>query len=189
MKDKITLAFGIFFIILGIVMLLPQLFDIQINIVKWWPIILTLVGVLFLFTYYYIESRPIGLLFTGSLLIFLSIIFFYSTFEGWHLWKHIGPLPLFALALAFYITYLLDKNHYQGLFVTAVVLGGISLLSLFIQSMVFNETLYFGIALIISGVLLPFYALIESRKKKEEKPEKKEPAKTDKGKKKEKGKK
>ncbi len=71
-----------------------------------------------------------------------------------------SPYAGFVVALAFYITYLVDKEHEEGLRTTAIVIGIVSLVALFVLALVFNETLYVALALVASGILISLISFV-----------------------------
>jgi len=165
MNQKLMSISGLFLIILGVILLLPQFFQFDFKVSIYWPLSIGILGLMFFVTYFVNKDKQPVLLFFGLLMVSLCATFLYSTMEGWHVWTVIAPAPLFAIALSLYLTYVIDRKHSYKILVTSITLGALSLLAFFILAIVFNETIWLGSALIISGVLLPLYVLIERIKR------------------------
>lgn len=165
MNQKLMSISGLSLIIFGVILLLPQFFKFDFKVSIYWPLSIGILGLMFFVTYFVNKDKLAGVLFVGLLMLSLCAIFLYSTLEGWHVWTVIAPAPLFAIALSLYLTYVIDRKHPYKMLVASLTLGTLSLLAFFILAIVFNETIWLGIALIISGVLLPLYVLIERKKR------------------------
>jgi hypothetical protein len=164
MKSNISVFYGIGLILIGIILLIPQIFGTGWDADKLSLLAISILGVFMFISYFISEKKPFALILFGTLFFFLGLIFLYSLVNGWSVWKYIAPSPLFILAISFYMTYLIDKRHPSGFFVAAIILGIVSLCILIILSIIFNETMFTSIALIISGSLLPFASLIKKKK-------------------------
>lgn len=178
MTRNLSFFYGIGLILIGIILLVPQIFGFSWGADELSFISLSVIGFFMIISYFISQKKPFGLVLFGTLLLFLGLLFFYSLHYGWGVWKYIAPSPIFILAVSFLLTYLVDKRHPYGFFVAAIVLGIVSLSIFIILSMIFNETTFTSIALIISGLLLPLTSL--TRKKRLQKPFEKdaEPAKS-----------
>jgi hypothetical protein len=169
MDRKISLITGTILVLLGIVMYAIKYFDFGFDIGIHWPTILCLFGAVFLIAFFIAKMENSAFMFVGSLLFLLGLLFLYATTNSWIRWPEMSPLTLYIVALSFYITYLIDKKHPDGILITSIVIGIISLLSLFVLGLVFNTTLYFSLALILSGILIALHSFV----KLETKPQKK----------------
>ncbi len=160
MENKSNLILGVIFILMGAAIFALKYIDFGFNIGVHWPSILGVVGLGFLATYFLTKMEQPGFLFVGSLLLQLGIIFLYSSTNGWRVWPVMSALPAFAVAVSLYLLFLLDKKHPSGFQLAAFVVGIISIIASFVLAMVFNNTLYLSIILILSGLLLGLEVLI-----------------------------
>jgi len=163
MKNNLSLFYGIGLILIGTMLFIPQIFGTGWNADELALLTVSIIGMFMVISYFISEKRPFSLILFGTLFFFLGLIFFYSIVNGWSVWKYIAPSPLFILAISFYLTYLIDKRHPYGFFIAAIVLGIVSLCIFIILSIIFNETMFTSIALIISGLLLPCTSLIRKK--------------------------
>ncbi len=166
MNRKLTVLSGLLMIIMGGVMLLPFVMDTDFSISIYWPLFLGLSGLAILVLYAFSSTKLSGIMFVGFLMLLLCGVFLFSTLYGWHVWNLIAPAPLFAVALALYLTYLLNAKHRKVYMVLAFVTGAVALTVFIILGIVFNETIYLAVALIISGLLTPLYIIVERRRSK-----------------------
>jgi hypothetical protein len=164
MKSNSSVFYGIGLILIGIILLIPQIFGTGWGADKLSLLTVSILGMFMFISYFISENKPFALILFGVLLFFLGLIFFYSVVNGWSVWQYIAPSPLFILAISFYMTYLIDKRHPYGFFVAAIILGIVSLCIFIILSIIFNKTTFTSIALIISGLLLPCASLIKKKK-------------------------
>ena len=164
MTSNLSIFYGIGLILIGIILIIPQVFGVGWNADELSLLTVSIIGIFMIISYFICEKKPFAFILFGSLFFFLGLIFLYSTINGWSVWKYIAPSPLFILAISFYLTYLIDKRHPYGFFVAAIVLGIVSLCIFIILSIIFNETMFTSIALIISGLLLPCASLIRKKR-------------------------
>jgi len=164
MTSNLSIFYGIGLILIGIILIIPQVFGVGWNADELSLLTVSIIGIFMIISYFISEKKPFAFILFGSLFFFLGLIFLYSTINGWSVWKYIAPSPLFILAISFYLTYLIDKRHPYGFFVAAIVLGIVSLCIFIILSIIFNETMFTSIALIISGLLLPCASLIRKKR-------------------------
>jgi hypothetical protein len=163
MKSNLSLFYGVCLILIGIMFFIPQIFGTGWNTDELSLLTVSIIGIFMVISYFISEKKPFALMLFGTLFFFLGLIFLYSILNGWGVWKYIAPSPLYALAISFYLTYLVDKRHPHGFFVTAIVLGIVSLCNFIILAIIFSETVFTSFALILSGLLLPWASFIKKK--------------------------
>lgn len=96
------LVIGILFITLGAIFLMAQLFG-RWFITDFWPAILIAGGLVFYAAYFLREIKPPGyegLLFPGTYIMVLGLLFLLMNFVGWHAMRYLWPTFLAAVALS-----------------------------------------------------------------------------------------
>jgi hypothetical protein len=166
MKSNLSIFYGIVLIVIGAILLLPQVIDTRWNADEFSLVSVSLIGLFMVISYFLSNRKYFFLVLFGTLFFFLGLIFLYSIINGWSVWQYIAPSPLYLLAVSFFLTYLADKRHPQGFYIAAIVLGIVSLSIFIILSIIFNKALFTSVALIISGILLPFASLIKTKQSK-----------------------
>lgn len=166
MKSNLSIFYGIVLILIGAILLLPQVIKTTWNADEFSLISISLIGLFMVISYFLSNRKYFFLILFGSFFFFLGLIFLYSIVYGWSVWQYIAPSPLYLLAVSFFITYLADKRHPQGFYVASIVLGIVSLSMFICLSIIFNEALFTSIALIVSGIMLPCASLVRSKQTK-----------------------
>lgn len=127
------LVIGLFFIILGILLLIPILFSwLHIDISFLWPIFIMFPGLILLAIYFQNKKKPASwvILIPGIIIVCISILFFVNSYittltghsEVWALTVMVYPL---SVAIAFYVSYMV--SHRLVLLIIGKILGLISL--------------------------------------------------------------
>lgn len=166
MKNNLSIFYGLLLILIGIILLLPQILHTEWNADEFSLVSISIIGLFMMISYFLSERKHLTLILFGTFFCFMGLIFLYSIVNGWSVWQYIAPAPLYLLAISFFISYLADKNHPQGYYIAAIVLGIISLSIFIILSIIFNQALFTSIALIISGLALPMSSLIKIKQSK-----------------------
>lgn len=158
MKQKQSAFWGYFLIAIGIVMLLANWFPVGMELM--WPIFPLMVGGSSIYGYI-LNKKNIGLLMPGCILVIISFLFFYCNFAGWYHMETLWPIFLLAPSIGFAAMYVLG-NQERGLLIPTVLLGGLSLIFMFISTGYGN---WWPLIMILAGLFLIF----QERKKNNEK--------------------
>ena len=146
-RKKSNLIWGAILIAMGVIFLIGNFS--RVGMEALWPIFPLLIGVGF-WSGYFRDRKNYGLLMPGSILVVVSLLFFYCNFLGWWHMETLWPVFILAPAVGF-ITMYFGGAKDQGLLVPAGILGAVGLIFLFLSSG-FGD--YWPVLLIIAGVLL-----------------------------------
>ncbi len=144
---KGNLIWGSFLILIGIVLLIGNLSKVSMEIL--WPVFPLTVGLAFWVGYFH-DHKNYGLLMPGSILVVVSLLFFYCNLSGWEQMEILWPVFIMAPAVGFIAMYF-GGGKDQGLLIPAVILFGTGIVFLIISSG-FGD--YWPVLLIIAGVFL-----------------------------------
>lgn len=150
MKKRLRPEFSVLaslLILSGIALLLESNSSLK-GIHNMWPIFVLMLGMglIFLFSS---NKRDIGLLWLGSFMIMLSILFFYLNFTSWAQLKRLWPLFIAIASISILICYFYNKERIlllMGIF-------GILLSAAFILIFGISSSLW-PVSLIISGIFI-----------------------------------
>ena len=138
---------GFFLIGMGIIFLIGNLS--RVGMESLWPVFPLTVGLAFCVGYFY-DRKNYGLLMPGSILIVVSLLFFYCNFTDWWHMETLWPVFILAPAVGFLAMYFGGAKE-QGLLIPAGILSGVGIIFLFVTSG-FGD--YWPLFLILAGVLL-----------------------------------
>jgi len=155
---------GWILVVIGVLLLLGSL-----RVINWggiWPIFPLALGVAFYAGFFGRKEKPagsVGLLMPGTILIILSLAFFYCNLVGWDVWERIWPIAPFSVGAGFFAMYYWGTKE-RGLLIPGWILVGISLIFYIIFSLGRGGRITLALVVIAAGVLL----LISSSKSKRE---------------------
>jgi len=104
---------GILLVLLGIILLLAQLLG-QWFINGFWPFFLIIGGLIFYAGYFARSDKPSGyegMLFPGTYLIVLGILFLLMNILGWHYMGYLWPTFVLGVALSLWSMYLFGPSE------------------------------------------------------------------------------
>ena len=142
--------FGLFLLIIGIVLILVNFKVIDIVWENLWPVFLLVPGILFEMGYF-IFRKDAGLLVPGGILITYGILFSVNVVYGWHLMEDLWPVFPLGVAIGLFQLYLFGVRE-KGLLIPVGILGVISLFFLFSNLFFIDFKLLVGIILVIIGI-------------------------------------
>lgn len=132
--QKRGLTSGIILIIIGIILLLNKVFNLNFfSMSNFWPLFILIPGLVFEASYFLTKRNP-GLLVPGGILTTLGLLFFFETFTNWQFAAHTWPIYPLAVAIGLFQLYLFGYQQ-KGLLIPVFILGGISLISFAIMIM------------------------------------------------------
>jgi hypothetical protein len=142
-----NLIWGIFLILIGLVLLIGNLSQVGMEIL--WPVFPLTVGLSFWIGYVH-DRKNHGLLMPGSILVVVSLLFFYCNLFGWWHMETLWPIFIMAPAVGFIAMYFGGKKE-RGLLIPAGILFSLGIIFLFVSSGLGD---YWPVFLIIAGLLL-----------------------------------
>lgn len=142
-----NLIWGVFLIVMGIVFIVGNLS--RVGMEALWPVFPLAVGLAF-WVGYFNDRKNFGLLMPGSILVVVSLLFFYCNFLGWWRMETLWPVFILAPAVGFLAIYFGGTKD-QGLLVPAGILSLVGIIFLFV-SYGFGD--YWPVFLIIAGIIL-----------------------------------
>lgn len=90
---------GFFFIIIGILLFISRLFNIQLfHTEKLWPIFVLIPGLCFNILYFSTRKYP-GVLVPGGILTTIGLLFFFETLTNWHFAEYTWPIYPLSVAI------------------------------------------------------------------------------------------
>ena len=159
-----NMIWGIFLILVGVIFIIGNFSRVGMEML--WPVFPMAVGLAFWIGYFH-DRKNFGLLMPGSILVIVSLLFFYCNFVGWWHMETLWPIFMLAPAVGFVAMYLGGAKD-QGLLIPASILTALALIFLFVSSGLGD---YWPVFLIIAGILLIAFKGLPCRKKEsEEKP-------------------
>jgi hypothetical protein len=147
---------GIVFIAIGLFLLLVRFTDLPIGR-GLWPFFLIVGGLLFYVGYFLGINRTsggVGLLFPGTYLLIIGLLFLVLNIIGWHYMQFLWPIFVLGVAISLAVMYLFtpaDGKEKKDLRSSALILFIISL-GLFIIAA--RAGIFWPIALVIMGILV-----------------------------------
>jgi hypothetical protein len=115
-----NIIMGIGLIIFGFLFLFDSWFYYRFNFGDFWPIVIILIGVSFLLSFWRKRSNY-GVLMPGTILAVYGLMFLFSTVYGWNNMERLWPGFLFAPGLGFLLMYFFGKRE-KGLLVPALIM-------------------------------------------------------------------
>lgn len=146
-EKKHNLIWGILLIAVGGIFLIGNFTSLGMD--GLWPLFPLAVGIAFWVGYFH-DKKNFGLLMPGSILIVVSLLFFYCIFYGWWRMEYLWPVFILAPAAGFVAMYFGGTKE-PGLLIPAGILGTIGFIFLFLSYGFGN---FWPIMLIIAGVLI-----------------------------------
>jgi hypothetical protein len=146
-QRKGNFIWGLLLIGMGIIFLIGNMS--RIGMESLWPVFPLVVGLAFWVGYFH-DRKNYGLLMPGSILVVVSLLFFYCNFMGWWHMEILWPVFILAPAVGFVAMYFGGPKD-QGLLVPAGILSAVGLIFLFISTG-FED--YWPLFLIVAGVVL-----------------------------------
>ena len=147
---------GFFLIIIGILLFISKLFDIQLfNMGRLWPIFVLIPGLCFNFAYFSTRKGP-GVLVPGGILTTIGLLFFFETMTNWHFAEYTWPVYPLAVAVGLFQLYIFGGRK-RELLIPVGILTLVSATSF--ASMIFgsiNTSLVVPAILVLVGVYLIF---------------------------------
>ena len=163
-QKKSNMIWGLLLIGMGIIFLIGNMS--RVGMESLWPVFPMVVGLAFWLGYFH-DRKNYGLLMPGSILVVVSLLFFYCNFVGWLRMEILWPVFILAPAAGFLAMYFGGPKD-QGLLIPAGILSGVGFIFLFISSG-FED--YWPVFLIIAGVILILVKGLPGKKTEEQTPE------------------
>lgn len=151
---------GFFFIIIGVLLLISKIFNIQLfSMHRLWPIFVLILGLSFEVTFFSTRTKP-GLLVPGGILTTLGFLFLFENMTNWHFAGHTWPIYPLAVAIGLGELYIFGDRR-RELLIPVVVLclvSGISFMSMLFGDVYkwINYSLLLPAILVIIGLVLIF---------------------------------
>jgi len=146
-RKKSNLTWGVLLIAMGILFLIANFS--RVGMETLWPIFPLAVGIGFWIGYFN-DRKNFGLLMPGSILVVVSLLFFYCNSSGWWHMEELWPVFILAPAAGFIAMYFGGPRD-QGLLIPAGILTAVGLIFLFVSSGLGD---YWPVFLILAGILL-----------------------------------
>lgn len=119
---------GIILIIIGIMVLVDKIFNLNIlNMSNFWPLFVLIPGLCFEFGYFVTGRNP-GVLVPGGILTVIGLLFFFETFTGWQYAGDTWPIYPLAVAIGLFQLYLFGYRE-KALLIPVFILGAVSVIS------------------------------------------------------------
>jgi uncharacterized membrane protein HdeD (DUF308 family) len=161
------LAIGILFITLGAILLFGHLLG-GWFIAKFWPFFLIAGGAVFYIAYFFRHEKPAGyegMLFPGTYLIILGLLFFINNLVGWQAMRYLWPTFVLGVAISLYAMYRCcpkdevnqNKDLLSAIRILSIISGALYLLTI-------GGWRLWPLVLIVIGVLI-IYRGIDKKKK------------------------
>ena len=151
---------GFFLIIIGILLFISRLLNIQLfNMDRLWPIFVLIPGLCFNFAYFSTRRSP-GLLVPGGILTTIGLLFFFETLTNWHFAEYTWPIYPLAVAIGLFELYVFGERG-RGLLIPIGILTSVSIVSF--ACMIFgnifriiNTSLVLPAVFVLIGIFLIF---------------------------------
>ena len=151
---KINYLFGIFLLLIGVLLILANFGVIEIAWDNLWPLFLLIPGI-FLELSYFIYRKDAGLLVPGGILTTYGLLFSVNVIYGWHLMDNLWPIFPLGVAIGLFQLYLFGGRE-KGLLIPVGILGAISLFFLINHLIFVDFRLLAGILLVLIGIWIIF---------------------------------
>lgn len=151
---KINYLFGIFLLLIGVLLILANFGVVEIAWGNLWPLFLLIPGIFFELSYF-IYRKDAGLLVPGGILTTYGLLFSVNVIFGWHLMDNLWPVFPLGVAIGLFQLYLFGGRE-KGLLIPVGILGAISLFFL-INNLIFVDfRLLVGVLLVLIGIWVIF---------------------------------
>ncbi|MDR6551346.1 hypothetical protein J2736_002533 [Paenibacillus qinlingensis] len=148
-------SIGILFIGLAVLLLLGKLGFFQVLVSFFWPLVLLVPGLLFHFLYFN-RRLPAGVLVPGGILTTYALLFFFCNIFGWSSMSYLWPGFILGPAIGLYELHLFERGSDRGIWIAAMVLGGVSV-ALFALTILVKLGIYvIALILVIAGLSMIF---------------------------------
>ena len=146
-ESKRKFVWGYLLIGIGVILLIGNMSRFGMEVL--WPIFPFAVGVSF-FISYFMQKKDVGLLMPGTILVVISILFFYCAISGWWNMETLWPVFILAPAVGFIVLYIFG-NRDSSFLIPAVILSCVGAIFLML-SHGFGD--FWPIFLIVAGIVL-----------------------------------
>ena len=147
---KINYLFGLFLLIIGVLLILANFGAIEIAWDNLWPLFLLIPGIFFELSYF-ISRKDAGLLVPGGILTTYGLLFSINVIFGWHLMDNLWPIFPLGVAIGLFQLYLFGGRE-KGLLIPVGILGAVSLFFLINNLLYVDFRLLAGILLVLIGI-------------------------------------
>ncbi len=160
---KSSYLWGTALILLGVFLILNNIFHIEFFSMRYlWPLFILVPGLMFELDYF-INHRNSGQLVPGGILTTIGVLFLFQVFTNYQYSSYTWPIYPLSIAIGLFQLYLHTDNS-RGLLVPVFIIGGFSLVSLAALILKdfapwFNEGLIFPAVLILVGI----YVLVRKK--------------------------
>lgn len=144
-------GWGIVLIVLGGIFLVGNLSSAGMDLL--WPAFPLAVGLAF-WIGYFLDRKNYGLVMPGTILIFISLLFFYCNFTGWGKMETLWPIFILTPAAGFIALYFLGPRE-AGLLIPAGILSVVGIIFLFFSAG-FGD--WWPVFLIAAGILMILFS-------------------------------
>lgn len=126
---KSNITWGIILILVGVLLILRQIYHLEILDMKYlWPFIILILGLAFEINYFADRRNP-GILVPAGMFITIGILFIFETQTAWAYSGKTWPVYLLAVAIGLLQLYIFG-SHERGLLIPVSILSIISLIAL-----------------------------------------------------------
>lgn len=126
---KGNVIWGIIFILVGVLLLLKQVYNLEIlSMRNLWPFIILFIGLAFEIDYFADRRNP-GVLVPGGIFMTIGFLFIFETQTSWAYSGKTWPIYLLAVAIGLLQLFIFG-NHERGLLIPISILLIISLIAL-----------------------------------------------------------
>ncbi|HEX9025572.1 MAG TPA: hypothetical protein VF839_03820 [Clostridium sp.] len=151
---------GFFFIIIGILLFISKIFNMQLfHMDRLWPIFVLMPGLCFNLAYF--STRKVAaLLVPGGILTTIGLLFFFETITNWHFSEYTWPIYPLAVAVGLFQLYIFGDRRRELLIPVGILtLVSTTSFACMIYGNVFrwiNTSLVLPAVLVLIGIVLIF---------------------------------
>ena len=110
MKKRNSL-FGIFLIFLGFMLVINEIYDIDVlSFSNFWPVLILVPGILLEVSFFVLKKEP-AILVLGGVLTTTGLLFIFETITNWKYSAETCPIYSFGLAIGLFQYYLYSKKN------------------------------------------------------------------------------
>ena len=164
------LVIGILFITLGAIFLVAQFIG-RWFITDFWPLFLIAGGLVFYAAYFLREIKPPGyegLLFPGTYIIVLGILFLLMNLTGWHAMRYFWPTFLFGVAISLGMMYQCgpaDNRQQRKDLISAIRI--LIIISLALYLLAAGGLRLWPLILVLLGVIIILNGITQKRRRRD----------------------